>query len=138
MAAGKKRLAGGGAPMTPSAAAMLPLGLSLLLLLFWTVAGQAVLASLKLRIGILRSWLLAPGIGLSVMVLLLMIGNQAGWPIRAFAWPLTLGMAALAVGLLLWRRPTVPWRSLAPFLLIGLFFLLWSAWPAFKFGFNWI
>ena len=75
------------------------------------------------------------------MVLALMIGNQAGWPIRSFAWPLgLLGLTALVGRACCFgaAQPCLPWRSLSPFFIAGLFFLLWSAWPAFKFGFNWI
>ena len=67
---------------------MLALGLSFLLFGFWTLVGQAVFSALKIRLGVLRSWLLAPSVGLSVVVLLLMVFNQAGWPIGRFARPI--------------------------------------------------
>ena len=117
---------------------MLALGLSLSLVLFWTVLGRALLAALDLRVGVLRAWLLAPGVGLAIMVAGLMIGNQAGLPIASFAWPLTVFLAAAATAILVWKRPCLPWRALSPFAAAVLFSVLWTEWPAAKFGFNWI
>ena len=117
---------------------MLALGLSFLLFLFWVLVGQAVLAALKLRLGVLRSWLLAPGVGLAVVALLLMVGNQAGWPIGRFARPLTLLLAVAALGVLFWRRPLLPGRQIAPFLGAAVFSLIWTGWPGWILGFNWL
>ncbi len=117
---------------------MLALSLSLLLFAFWTAVGQAVQVALRLKVGVLRSWLLAPGIGIAVVAIPLMIGNQAGVSIGAFARPLTLVLALAAAAALLWRPPRFPWRALAPFVLAILFALAWVAWPALKFGFNWV
>ena len=117
---------------------MLALGLSLILFAFWTLVGQAVLAVLKLRLGLLRAWLLAPSVGLAVVILVLMVGNQAGWPIGKFAWPMTLVLAGAAAVVLVWRRPCLPWRALAPFAVVALFSLLWTGWPALQYGFNWL
>ena len=117
---------------------MLALSLSLLLFMFWTAVGQAFQSALKLRLGVLRSWLLAPGIGIAVMAIPLMIGSQAGLPIGAFARPLTVVMV-LATGVAFFVRPArLPWRALAPFVLAVLFSLVWTAWPALKLGFHWV
>jgi hypothetical protein len=117
---------------------MLALGLSLLLFVFWTLVGQAVFAALKLRLGVLRSWLLAPGVGLSVVVVALMIFNQAGWPIGKFARPLTGLLGGAALGVFCWRRPLMPWRQFAPFLAAIVFALGWAGWPAGVLGFHWL
>ena len=114
------------------------LSLSLLLFAFWTAVGQAVQSALRLRLGVLRSWLLAPGIGIAVVAIPVMVGNQAGFPIGHFARPLTLCLALAAAAALFWRPPRFPWRALAPFVFAVLFSLFWTAWPAFKFGFNWV
>src|ERR1035438_4153794 len=100
---------------------MLALSLSLLLFMFWTAVGQAVQSALKLRLGVLRSWLLAPGIGIAVMAI-----------------PLTV-VLVLATGVAFFVRPArLPWRALAPFVLAVLFSLVWTAWPALKLGFRWV
>jgi hypothetical protein len=117
---------------------MLALSLSLLLFVFWTAVGQAVQTVLKLKLGVLRSWLLAPGIGISVIAIPLMIGNQAGYPIGAFARPLTVVLALATAAAFIWRPPPLPRRALAPFVLAVLFSLFWTAWPALRFGLNWI
>jgi hypothetical protein len=117
---------------------MLALSLSLLLFAFWTVVGQAFQSALKLRFGMLRSWLLAPGIGIAVVAMPLMIGSQAGYPIGPYARPLALILGLAAAAVLLWRRPLFPWRALWPFVFAVFFSLLWCAWPALKFGFSWV
>jgi hypothetical protein len=117
---------------------MLSLGLSFFLFVFWMLLGRAVFAALKLRLGVLRSWLLAPGVGLAVVVVLLMIFNQAGWPIGKFARPLTLLLGAAALGVLCWRRPVLPGKQFAPFLAAAVFSLIWTGWPAWVLGFNWL
>ena len=73
---------------------MAALALSFGFFLFVTVLGRATLAACRWPGGILRSWLLAPACGLSVVVLGIMLLNQAGLPVRTFAWPLTLALAA--------------------------------------------
>ncbi|MGD1032635.1 MAG: hypothetical protein ABSA05_16015, partial [Opitutaceae bacterium] len=117
---------------------MLALSLSLLLFAFWTAIGQAVQSALKLKLGVLRSWLLAPGIGMAVVAIPLMIGNQAGFPIGSFARPLAVVLTLATAAALIWRPARFPGRALAPFILAVLFSLFWTAWPALRFGFNWI
>ena len=114
------------------------LALSFAFFLFVAVVGRAALALCRWHGGVLRSWLLAPATGLSVVVLIVMVLNQAGLPIRAFAWPLTavLGLGSAAV--FFWRRPVVPVRALLPFLAAVVFSLLWTGWPMFRFNFGWL
>ncbi len=114
------------------------LALSFAFLLFVTFVGRAALAGCRWQGGVLRSWLLAPSVGLAVVVLGIMVFNQAGLPIRSFAWPLTLGLAAAAAGIFAWRRPALPWRALAPFFGIAVFSLLWTGWPMLRFNFGWL
>lgn len=117
---------------------MLALALSLGFLLFLAAIGRATLALCGWRGGVLRAWLLAPAVGLSVAVLAIMVLNQAGLPVRSFAWPLALGLAAVSAGAFLWRRPALPARALAPFLAVAVCSLLWTGWPALRFGFGWL
>lgn len=117
---------------------MLALAFSFSIFLLWTVVGRALLALVSPRFGALRSWLLAPGLGLAIVLFSLMVGNQAGWPIGSFARSMTLGWTVAALAVLLWRKPPTAWRALAPFFGAALFSLLWTGWPALRFGFNWI
>src|SRR4051794_36739337 len=104
---------------------MLALGLSAAVFLFLTVVGQAVLACLKVRFGLLRSWLLAPATGLATISVALMAGSQAGWPIRSLAAPLAAVLLVLAAAGLWWRRPLFPGRAMRGFGLAGLLFMVW-------------
>ncbi|MDD3179154.1 MAG: hypothetical protein PHQ04_02255 [Opitutaceae bacterium] len=117
---------------------MAALGLSIILFIFWTMVGQAIAAAVNPRIGLLRSWLLAPSIGLATIVLSLMVFNQAGCPLRLCAWPLTLGWSVAAGSILYWRKPSIPWRAMIPFSLAACFAWLWTGWPALRYGFNWV
>jgi hypothetical protein len=117
---------------------MLALAFSLAVFAFWTVLGRAVIALAYPRFGVLRSWLMAPAIGLSVVLLSLMVFNQAGWGISAFATPVTVVLGIAAVAGLAWRTPTTTWRPLAPFAMALVISLLWTGWPAFEFGFKWV
>ena len=114
------------------------LALSFAFLLFLAAIGRATLALCGWRGGILRAWLLAPATGLAVIVLALMAFSQGGLPIGRFAWPLTLGLAIFSAAIFWWRKPAVPWRALAPFLVIAFFSLLWTGWPMLRFGFGWL
>ena len=117
---------------------MSALALSLGFFLFLTFLGRATLALCNWRGGVLRAWLLAPAAGLATAVLVIMVLNQAGLPVRAFAWPMTVALAVYAAGVFLWRRPALPSRALAPFLAVAVFALLWTGWPALRFGFGWL
>lgn len=117
---------------------MAALALSLGFFLFAGLVGRALLALLRWPGGILRSWLLSPALGLATVVLLTMVLNQAGLPVRAVAWPLTAGLAISAAAIFAWRRPALPWRALAPFLAIAVASLVWTGWPMLRFGFGWL
>lgn len=117
---------------------MLALGIAIAFFVFLVAVGRAVLALAGYRHSALRAWLLAPSLGLCALLLLLMMGNQAGLPIRSFAGWLG-GALALGGAVALWRlRPAFPRRALAPFAILVLVNLFWTGWPALEFGFNWV
>ncbi|MEN9661732.1 MAG: hypothetical protein RL324_681 [Verrucomicrobiota bacterium] len=117
---------------------MLPLFLILGLFLFFTLIGQAVLAGLKVRFGVLWSWLLSPTMGMGITVLVINSFSKWGQPVGAIGPGATIGMAVVAIGILLWRRPPFPLRALWPVGLMLLAFIAYTGWPMFRFGFNWI
>jgi hypothetical protein len=117
---------------------MLPFLLILGIFLFWTLVGQAILAALKVRFGLLWSWLLAPTLGLSLTVLLVTTGSKWGHPVRAVGPWVTGLMAAGAAAVLVWRRPKLPFRQLRPFAAVLVLYLIYAGWPMFRYGFNWI
>ncbi|HEX2852177.1 MAG TPA: hypothetical protein VHO24_02985 [Opitutaceae bacterium] len=108
------------------------------LFVFFTAVGQAVLSALKVRFGVFWSWFLSPTLGMGITVLCVNAFSKWGFPIRATG-PWITGILALAsIAVFIWRRPAFPWRQLLPFLAILGCFLLYTGWPIFKFGFNWI
>ena len=117
---------------------MVALSFSFGVFLLWALVGRALLAIFSPRFGALRSWLLAPGLGLAVILITLMVGNQAGWPIRSFARPMAALWLVVAIAVLAWRRPRTSWKALAGFAAAAVFSLLWTGWPALAAGFNWI
>jgi hypothetical protein len=110
---------------------------TLLLFLFLTLLGKAVLEALSFHFSILRGWLLAPSVGLAIVVLLTLNLNQTGLPVRTFAATLSLAFGAFIGVVFWWKRPAIPWKQLAPFLGAALFSLVYTCWPMFLYGFRW-
>ena len=117
---------------------MLPLGLSLALFVFLAAVGRATLVVGRYRSGVLRAWLLAPTVGLAVLVLALMVLNQAGLPIGSFAGWLTAALGIASVVALVRSRPPFPRRALTTYAGAVAFMFLWTGWPALEFGFRWV
>lgn len=117
---------------------MLALAFSLFLFVYWSLLGRATIAVAYPRFGALRAWLVAPGVGLSIVLLGLMACNQAGLPLGRCAMALTIGLGVAAIAILAWRSPTWPGRALLPFWLAVVAALFWAGWPALESGFNWI
>lgn len=117
---------------------MIALLLVVALFAFLTFVGHAVISLLRLRLGILWSWFLAPMTGLALMLAIGTRINVWGVPFAYVGPWLTVGMAVFAAVVWWWRRPKVPWRQLAPFLAIVLGYLLYTGWPLFTYGFNWV
>jgi hypothetical protein len=108
------------------------------LFIYLSVVGQALVALIKPRVGVLWSWFVAPTMGLAVVIVIITRLNVWGIPIaHAGPW-LTAGLLIAAAAILAWRRPKFPWRQLSPYFLIALGFLIYVGWPALRFGFNWI
>lgn len=117
---------------------MLPFLLILALFVFLTTVGQAVISLLRPRLGILWGWFLAPAAGLALLIVLLARFNIWGFPVKAFGPWLAAGLFLASAAVLWWRRPVLPWRQLRPFALLVLLFAVYTGWPMFRFGFDWI
>jgi hypothetical protein len=116
---------------------MLALLLTFSVFVFLMFLGKAVLEILDFRSPILRSWLLAPCVGLATLVLLTLNLNMA-LPVKLFGSWLTLALSFFIVVVFYWKRPIVPSKQLVPFLGIAFFSLLYSCWPMFLYGFRWV
>ena len=117
---------------------MLPFLLILGIFLFFTLVGKAVLTVLKVRFGVLWSWLLAPTLGMGVTILCVNAFSKWGHPIKATGPGITIFLAIASLGILLWKRPAFPLKKLLPVIGILIAFLLYTGSPMFRFGFNWI
>ncbi len=117
---------------------MIALFLVIALFLYLAFIGQAVVSLLRPRLSLLRSWLIAPTVGLALIVTLITRLSVWGLPVGAFGLWLTMVLFAAAGAVLRWRRPKFPWRQLAPFLLISVGSVLYFGWPLLRFGFNWV
>jgi hypothetical protein len=108
------------------------------LILYLTVVGQAIIALLRPRLGVLRSWFLSPSVGLVVLLLIVTRLSVWGIPVQSSGPWLFFGLLIFAAGILAWRRPALPWRQLLPFCIVAILFVFYVGWPALRFGFNWI
>ncbi|WP_404421360.1 hypothetical protein [Nibricoccus sp. IMCC34717] len=108
------------------------------LFLFLVALGQAVISLFRPRLGILWSWFVAPAVGVSLLIVLLTRLNVNHIPVATAGPWLTLGLAVFTAGVFVWRRPTLPWKQLLPFLIVVCGYLLYTGWPMLRFGFNWI
>jgi len=116
---------------------MIPLLLALIFFVHFAVVGRATFALLGLRFGHVRTWLLAPTLGLAVTGLIIMVPNQAGVPMAAYARPLIIIVTLGALGVLV-RCRLVPPKGLGSFGLLAAGALLLGGWPALVHGLNWV
>lgn len=110
---------------------------ALLLFVYLMFVGMAAAQAVGFRFGVIRGWLLAPVTGLSVLMISVMVLNQAGIPIRHFALALALSLFAASGAVLWWRPAILPVKGLWPFWGILVFALFYIGWPAISYGFNW-
>lgn len=95
--------------------------------------------ALRFRPGVLRSWLMAPALGFAIVEICVCNLNQLGnMPVKAFALWLLVFLVCASVAVLRWRKVKFPGRSLAPFGGVLLFSTVYTGWPAFLHGFNWL
>jgi hypothetical protein len=118
---------------------MLLLGLAVLYFCFFTLFGKAFLEALQFRMPVLRSWLIAPTVGFSLIEILICFFNQfCNLPVSAVVVWMTLAIAIASLAVLYWRRPIFPTRQILPFGAVLTFSVLYTGWPAFIHGFNWL
>ncbi len=116
---------------------MIALTTAFFLFMYLSVLGTAVAQATRVRLGILRTCLLAPIAGLAVTMICVMVMNQAGIPVRHFALPLTGVLLAASSLTIWWRPPIIPVKRLLPFVGVLIFALFYIGWQAIPYGFNW-
>jgi len=112
------------------------LTLSIFIVLF--AVGLALLLLLKRGPLSLGETLVAPAFGIAAFVIPTVILSQLGLPVERFALIEILALGCAALGVVFWRRQSVPWQLLLIFVpLVAIAFVL-IAWPQFIYGFNWV
>jgi hypothetical protein len=117
---------------------MTAVGITLAIFACWCVVGYALTSTFLVRRQALANMLLAPTIGMSVLELAAFIGLRFGSPVGPIAHAIVLGALALAVVVLLVRRPPIPFRRALPFGLILLVAIPLTSWPLFRWGGDWV
>lgn len=105
---------------------------------FWAILGYAVLALFQTQRNLLQNALLAPSVGLALLVISLFWFNWLGLPVMQFASGLTIALLLASVFVFCWRRPYFPGYHFLPFAGVLLFALWVTGRPLLEFGFNWL
>src|SRR5262245_26160727 len=112
--------------------------LSIGVLIYFWIIGYAVVGALHTQRDLVRNALIAPAVGVAFTIYPVYLLNRLGFPVRSFAHSLTVITSFVAVALLIWRRPRVPLRQLAPYLPILVLSLTVIGWPLLTSGFGWL
>lgn len=114
-----------------------PLALSFALLLFWTLAGWALIAITRPSLEPLQSLLLAPTVGVAVTLLPTFWLSVAGVPVEAFARSLCAIVLVASISIWVWRRPTWSRQDLIFAFPIIVAIVLFG-FPSLRFGLDWL
>lgn len=110
----------------------------LAIFLYFCILGKSMMVLVKFPGSSLRSWLISPTLGFSLQILIVSIINQAGYPVEKFGrWEATI-TSLLAIGILVWKKPSFNLRLLTPFIGAALIVLVYSGWPLMKLGLGWL
>jgi hypothetical protein len=109
---------------------------SFLILVYFAILGTAVASCFARQIRPALA-LVTPAIGLGLILPIELTLSRSGLPVETFGALLTWCLGIVAIGILVIRRPMLPWRSLLPcgpavFAAIAL-----AAAPMLRFGFHW-
>lgn len=117
---------------------MLAVGLCVALFAFWGAVGYAAANALSADRNRLQNLLLGPALGMVLNVIPLFILSRFGIPVRTVALGLFSGLTLVTVVLLLWQRPAIPWKRVAPFGGMLALALVLTGRPMFEYGLHWM
>ena len=112
--------------------------LSVLLFGYCWVVGFAVLGVLYRRDDLIRTVLIAPAVGILILVYCTYVLSRLGYPIGSIARPLAAVLLVVAGAALVWRRSPLPGMRGLPCLLIFALAFVGSGWPLIINGFDWM
>ena len=112
--------------------------LPLILFTYWGIIGYAVLSMLRSQRNILQNLLIAPSIGMAIMLLPVFWLNRIGFPISKFAMPLFVFYLLTSITILWIRKPLFPIKIYLPFVGLFLIALFITGGPLLRYGFSWI
>ena len=118
---------------------MLAFALTVALFGYWGILGSALLAVLGTDRRSCQRLLVAPAVGIAVVLLpTFWLNRAAGVPVGRFGSALALGLLLASLAVLAWRRPLMPFQRVAafgpPILLAGLL----TGRPMLAVGFDWL
>lgn len=117
---------------------MVALLITLLLFLYFSTVGYAILQVAPSRLKPALNLLIAPAVGLCATLLPVFYLNRFGIPVKDFSIPLTLTLLALSV-LVLWRsRLIIAPRRVVTISILGIVVLLLTSWPMLFYGLDWV
>lgn len=117
---------------------LFPAAISIGFLIYFWLVGFGLISLLNSQRDAVRNVLLAPAAGVALTILSVYFLSRAGFPLSAFAWPLTSVTTGVAALILILRRPFLPARRIVPYLLVAAFALIVGGWPLFVDGFAWL
>lgn len=117
---------------------MLAVGLCVALFAFWGAVGYAVANALSADRNRLQNLLLGPALGIALTVIPLFLLSRLGVAVQTIALGLFSGLTLLTLLLLLWQRPAVSWKQVAPFGGVLALALLLTGRPIFEYGLHWM
>jgi hypothetical protein len=119
---------------------LLAIGLCLALFVFWGAVGYAATSVLMAGAGEhrLRALLIGPAVGVILTVIPLFILNRLGVPVRYMAGAILAVLVLGALVVLIFTRPAIPWKKVAPFGGVLALALILTGRPMFEFGLNWM
>ncbi len=117
---------------------MMAFALSATLFLYFWLVGYPIVTLLHTRRDLVRNALIAPAVGVVITIYSSYVLSRIGVPVGQFARLLAVATLGLSGTIWIWRKPLLPGRHLAPYILILLFAFFATGWPLLTLGFAWV
>lgn len=111
---------------------------TLTLFTYWGLVGYATLILFPARLRPIQGALLAPAVGIAMVILPVFFLSRLGFAVKEFATYLLPALGGLSLLIIAIKRPVFPLRRLGWFIAILLAALLLAARPMLSYGFDWV